>query len=138
MYKPQIIHSVWYDHLKEWQDMADLRMGGQLNYSFEISTSQVNNVSTADMQQLSVDFNALVASGNVEGHHTAQKEFKISKQNTWRIDVEFYPLSSYEIKKEASPKQIESVSKKDGNKMNYILIGIIAILGIIIGLLLLL
>lgn len=89
---------LWYKSRLEWQDLANERCNNHTdfkNINKSISTRSQGLVSQSEMQQLSVELNTLVASGNVHGGCEVLQSFFSQKEHTWNLEVEFYPLSAY-------------------------------------------
>lgn len=129
---------VWYNHRPEWQRLERKRMNGTEEYEEIISTKQYTSGIQSNMQQLSVDFKALVASGNVKGKHEGEKEFSLGEEYELKIKVKFYPLSSYQnINKVNVPKLKKEEERKSLSRSPWIIGGIIALF-VIIGIVLVL
>ena len=93
---------VWYDHRMDWQRKCESRLAGRLVHSeFTISTSSSEMTTESERKKIEADLNILLvkAEGGKEGGkiHGLKRE----KERTWKVNVEFYPLSDYE-KKETS------------------------------------
>ena len=88
---------VWYKSRLGWQDIAKARCnnGRDLTFRVRISTKEQGLISQSEMQQLSVELNNLVTSGNVHGKYDMNQSFFLEKEHIWNIEVEFYPLSAY-------------------------------------------
>lgn len=129
---------VWYNHRPEWQRLERKRMNGTEEYEEIISTKQYTSGIQNNMQQLSVDFKTLVASGNVKGKHEEEKEFTLGEEYELKIKVKFHSLSSY---KKIDKTDIPKLKKEELSKHSFmpwmIVIGIVVLI-IIIGLTLIL
>ena len=88
---------IWYKSRLGWQDIAQSRCnnGKDLTCSVRISTKEQGLISQSEMQQLSVELNHLVASGNAHGKYEIGQSFFSEKEHTWSVKVEFYSLSAY-------------------------------------------
>lgn len=138
--------TVWYSHRKEWQNKCESRLAGRLVHSeFTISTSSSEMTTESERKKIEADLKILLAS--VEGGTEGSKSYmlKKEKERTWKVNVEFYPLSDYDKNKEVSiaplidnvlpTSEITPPSKKIN--VVWIMAAIIAILiSIILGLLL--
>ena len=127
---------VWYDHRMEWQRKCESRMAGRLVHSeFTISTSSSEMTTESERKKIEADLNILLA--KVEGGTEGSKSLalKREKERTWKVNVEFYPLSDYE-KKEApaiapmvgNTQPIKESSPKKGLNVTWIMGAIILIL----------
>lgn len=127
---------VWYSHRPEWQRLERKRMNGTEEYEEIISTKQYTSGIQNNMQQLSVDFKTLVASGNIKGKHEGEKEFSLGEEYELKIKVKFHPLSSYQnVNNVNVPKLKKSEDKKKTSSLKWIIgviIALVAILGIVI------
>lgn len=145
--KPAIpLDTVWYSHRIDWQHTCQSRLAGQLVHSeFTISTSSSEMTTESERKKIEADMKILLAS--VEGGAEGAKSYmlKKEKERTWKVNVEFYPLSDYDKNKEvAIAPLIDNVLPTSENtppskKINvvWIMAAIIAILiSIILGLLL--
>ena len=138
--------TVWYSHRKEWQNKCESRLAGRLVHSeFTISTSSSEMTTESERKKIEADLKILLAS--VEGGTEGSKSYmlKKEKERTWKVNVEFYPLSDYDKNKEVAiaplidnvlpTSEITPPSKKIN--VVWIMAAIIAILiSIILGLLL--
>ena len=138
--------TVWYSHRKEWQNKCESRLAGRLVHSeFTISTSSSEMTTESERKKIEADLKILLAS--VEGGTEGSKSYmlKKEKERTWKVNVEFYPLSDYDKNKEVAiaplidnvlpTSEITPPSKKIN--VVWIIAAIIAILiSIILGLLL--
>lgn len=138
--------TVWYSHRKEWQNKCESRLAGRLVHSeFTISTSSSEMTTESERKKIEADMKILLAS--VEGGTEGSKSYmlKKEKERTWKVNVEFYPLSDYDKNKEVAiaplidnvlpTSEITPPSKKIN--VVWIMAAIIAILiSIILGLLL--
>lgn len=133
--------SIWYDRIKSWRDLAEMRKSGVRERRLKISTSQFLSNSHSEMQQLSVDIEAIVGSVHAEGERRMLKKQEEEKEHSWTLEVEFYPLDSYN-KKESLVKSIPlpASDNKKADKKNFLLWGlvatIVALLGIICAIIL--
>lgn len=92
---------VWYTHRTEWIHLCESRLAGRLIHSeFTISTSSSEMTTESERKKIEADLNILLAKveGGTEG--SKSQTLKREKERTWKVNVEFYPLSDYE-KKEA-------------------------------------
>lgn len=131
---------VWYDHRMEWQRKCESRMAGRLVHSeFTISTSSSEMTTESERKKIEADLNILLAKveGGTEG--SKSQTLKREKERTWKVNVEFYPLSDYEPK---VPQNVESktdnivsmqIQSNPIQQKNYLLFGLIAIIIILIG-----
>ena len=138
--------TVWYSHRKEWQNKCESRLASRLVHSeFTISTSSSEMTTESERKKIEADLKILLAS--VEGGTEGSKSYmlKKEKERTWKVNVEFYPLSDYDKNKEVAiaplidnvlpTSEITPPSKKIN--VVWIMAAIIAILiSIILGLLL--
>lgn len=138
--------TVWYSHRLEWQRKCESRLAGRLVHSeFTISTSSSEMTTESERKKIEADLKILLAS--VEGGTEGSKSYKLKrkKERTWKVNVEFYPLSDYDKNKEVAiaplidnvlpTSEITPPSKKIN--VVWIMAAIIAILiSIILGLLL--
>lgn len=138
--------TVWYSHRKEWQNKCESRLAGRLVHSeFTISTSSSEMTTESERKKIEADLKILFAS--VKGGTEGSKSYmlKKEKERTWKVNVEFYPLSDYDKNKEVAiaplidnvlpTSEITPPSKKIN--VVWIMAAIIAILiSIILGLLL--
>lgn len=138
--------TVWYSHRKEWQNKCESRLAGRLVHSeFTISTSNSEMTTESERKRIEADLKVLLASA--EGGTEGSKSYmlKKEKERTWKVNVEFYPLSDYDKNKEVAiaplidnvlpTSEITPPSKKIN--VVWIMAAIIAILiSIILGLLL--
>ena len=135
--------TVWYSHRKEWQNKCESRLAGRLVHSeFTISTSSSEMMTESERKKIEADLKILLAS--VEGGTEGSKSYmlKKEKERTWKVNVEFYPLSDYEKKEVIVAPSLEnnSLPTIPSKKFNliWILAAVIAILiCVIFGLLLL-
>lgn len=131
--------STWYESIKEWRDLAESRKGGARELNLTISTKQFKRSSHSEMQQLGVDFEAIVGSAHAEAERSILHKQEEEKEHTWKLQIEFYPLKSYN--KEHDDVQVtntQPLPQKDKNKiLPWVLIGIIVVLlGIIASIIL--
>lgn len=92
--------TVWYSHRLEWQRKCESRLAGRLVHSeFVISTSSSEMTTESERKRIEADLKYLLASveGGTEG--TNSYMLKEEKERTWKVNVEFYPLSDYDKKK---------------------------------------
>ena len=92
---------VWYGHRIQWQRQCESRLAGRFVHGeFTISTSSSEMTTESERKKIEADLNILLAKveGGTEG--SKSKTLKREKERTWKVNVEFYPLSDYE-KKEA-------------------------------------
>lgn len=123
---------IWYSHRPEWQRLERKRMNGTEEYEEIISTKQYASGLQNSMQQLSVDFKTLVASGNVKGKHEGEKEFCLGEEYELKIKVQFHPLSSYQnINKMNVPKLKKGKEERTLSLSTWIIGGIIVLIVII-------
>ena len=90
---------VWYGHRMEWQRKCESRLAGRLVHSeFTISTSSSEMTTESERKKIEADLKILFASveGGTEG--SKSQMLKKEKERTWKVNVEFYPLSDYEKK----------------------------------------
>lgn len=90
---------VWYSHRLDWQRKCESRLAGRLVHSeFTISTSSSEMTTESERKRIEADLKVLLAS--VEGGSEGTKSYmlKKEKERTWKVNVEFYPLSDYEKK----------------------------------------
>lgn len=90
---------VWYGHRMEWQRKCESRLAGRLVHSeFTISTSSSEMTTESERKIIEADLNILLAKaeGGTEG--SKSQTLKREKERTWKVNVEFYPLSDYEKK----------------------------------------
>ena len=90
---------VWYGHRMEWQRKCESRLAGRLVHSeFTISTSSSEMTTESERKKIEADLNILLAKveGGTEG--SKSQTLKREKERTWKVNVEFYPLSDYEKK----------------------------------------
>ena len=131
---------VWYGHRMEWQRKCESRLAGRLVHSeFTISTSSSEMTTETERKKIEADLNILLAKaeGGTEGSksHTLKRE----KERTWKVNVEFYPLSDYEPKvplnTETKTNNLVSmqIQSNPARQKNYLLYGLIAIIVILIG-----
>lgn len=88
---------VWYGHRMEWQRKCESRLAGRLVHSeFTISTSSSEMTTESERKKIEADMNILLAKveGGTEG--SKSQALKREKERTWKVNVEFYPLSEYE------------------------------------------
>jgi hypothetical protein len=136
---------VWYSHRLEWQRKCESRLAGRLVHSeFTISTSSSEMTTESERKKIEADLKILLAS--VEGGTEGSKSnmLKKEKERTWKVNVEFYPLSDYDKKEVivSTPLMDNAQSTLDLPKKKFnpvwIMGGIILVLiAVIIGLLLL-
>ena len=124
----------------EWQRKCESRMAGRLVHSeFTISTSSSEMTTESERKKIEADLNILLAKveGGTEG--SKSQTLKREKERTWKVNVEFYPLSDYEPK---VPQNVESktdnivsmqIQSNPIQQKNYLLFGLIAIIIILIG-----
>ena len=94
---------VWYGHRMEWQRKCESRLAGRLVHSeFTISTSSSEMTTESERKKIEADLNILLAKveGGTEG--SKSQTLKREKERTWKVNVEFYPLSDYEKKDESA------------------------------------
>lgn len=94
---------VWYSHRLEWQRKCKSRLAGRLVHSeFTISTSSSEMTTESERKRIEADLKILLAS--VEGGTEGRKSYmlKKEKERTWKVNVEFYPLSDYDKNKEVA------------------------------------
>lgn len=90
---------VWYSHRPKWKSLVENRLErGMRVFEERISTRQEVSCLKDGLQQLSVDFEALVASGDVSGKRKIKKTFNFVEGYELNVKVEFYPLQSYNKK----------------------------------------
>ena len=124
---------VWYNHRPEWQRLERKRMNGTEEYEEIISTKQYTSGIQNNMQQLSIDFKTLVASGNVKGKHEGEKEFSLGEEYELKIKVKFHPLSSYQnVDKVNVPKLKKNDDKKKSSSLKWIIGAIISFVAILV------
>ena len=127
---------VWYGHRMEWQRKCESRLAGRLVHSeFTISTSSSEMTTELERKKIEADLNILLAKaeGGTEGSKSLA--LKREKERTWKVNVEFYPLSDYE-KKEApatvpmngNTQPIQEFSPKTKLNVTWIMGAIILIL----------
>ena len=95
--------TVWYSHRKEWQNKCESRLAGRLVHSeFTISTSNSEMTTESERKRIEADLKVLLASA--EGGTEGSKSYmlKKEKERTWKVNVEFYPLSDYDKNKEVA------------------------------------
>lgn len=132
---------VWYSHRLEWQRKCESRLAGRLIHDdFTISTSTSEMITESERKRIEADLKVLLVSA--EGGTDSSKSYMLKKERerTWKVNVEFYPLSDYEKKEPQVPLQLSSVpsnhSEKKQNRVVWIMGGII--LALIITLLIVL
>lgn len=136
---------VWYSHRLEWQRKCESRLAGRLVHSeFTISTSSSEMTTESERKRIEADLKILLAS--VEGGTEGTKSFmlKKEKERTWKVNVEFYPLSDYDKKEVATAAPMidnalpapETTTPNKKLNVVWIMAAVIAILvSVIIGLL---
>lgn len=101
---------VWYGHRMEWQRKCESRLAGRLVHSeFTISTSSSEMTTESERKKIEADLNILLAKveGGTEG--SKSQTLKREKERTWKVNVEFYPLSDYE------KKEVPAIAPMVGN-----------------------
>ena len=134
---------VWYNHRLEWQRKCESRLAGRLLHSeFTISTSTSEMTTESERKRIEADLKILLAS--VEGGTEGSKSYmlKKEKERTWKVNVEFYPLSDYDKKEVAVSAPLldtaETATPSKKPNVVWIMAAVIAILvSVIIGLLIL-
>ena len=135
---------VWYSHRLEWQRKCESRLAGRLVHSeFTISTSSSEMTTESERKKIEADLKILLASveGGTEG--STSYVLKKEKERTWKVNVEFYPLSDYEKKEVVVTELLVDKTQPvkelvQHNKLNMMwLMGaiILVLVAIIIGLL---
>ena len=132
---------VWYSHRMEWQRKCESRLAGRLVHSeFTISTSSSEMTTESERKKIEADMKILLAS--IEGGTEVSNSYtmKREKERTWKVNVDFYPLSDYDKKEtiEATPLISdvlpikESVSPQKKNNLIWMMGAVILILIVII------
>lgn len=97
--KPKLPENlVWYYHREEWKDECENRLEGRtIRYSFTISVLSSELTNEQEREQINAELKVL-HSASVNGSYKNSKSFSLRRKSemTWRVNVEFYPLSDYE------------------------------------------
>lgn len=134
-YIPQDI--VWYQHRPEWHRNCESRKAGRLvKATFELSTSRTSTTSNQEQRKLEADLNFLVAKANGSHEHCEKISLHKEENHSWSINVEFYPLSEYNINyKPNIPEQrfsnkelVSSVEKKKPKYLFFVMLAVILVL----------
>ena len=141
-YIPQDV--VWYQHRPDWHRNCESRKAGRLSKaSFKLSTSSITATSNQERKKIEADLKILLFKAN--GCHEQEENIQLrSEENhTWSVDVEFYPLDDYNIKKkEVLIEQPSTLVAQQSNvlqekkKPNYLTISLVAVIIVLIGVIL--
>jgi len=102
---------VWYNHREDWKDECESRLEGRtIQYSFTISVSSTEMTSEQEREQINAELKVL-HSASVSGGYKSDKSLSLKKKSemTWKVNVEFYPLSDYE------KKEVPAIAPMVGN-----------------------
>src|SRR5690606_10490903 len=81
---------VWYHSDLNWQKLARQRLEGNLLTHAEIiSLSQVENISSQEIQTINADLKAFFVKAGVKYSKDIELESKSNKKQTWTLSVEF-------------------------------------------------
>lgn len=81
---------VWYHSDLNWQKLARQRLEGNLRtHTEEISLSQVENVSSQELQNINVDLKAFFVKAGVKYSKDIKLESTSNKKQTWTLSVKF-------------------------------------------------
>lgn len=97
---------VWYGHRIEWQHECESRLAGRLVHTdFTISTSSSEITTESERKKIEADLNILLAKANGGTEGSKSQTLKREKERTWKVNVDFYPLSDYQKKEEENMPQ---------------------------------
>ena len=102
---------VWYHHREDWKDECESRLEGRtIQYSFTISVSSTEMTSEQEREQINAELKVL-HSASVSGGYKSDNSLSLKKKSemTWKVNVEFYPLSDYE------KKEVPAIAPMVGN-----------------------
>lgn len=81
---------VWYHSDLNWQKLVRLRLeGGLRTHTEEITLSQVENVSSQELQKINVDLKVYFVKAGVDYSKDIKLESKSNKKQTWTLSVKF-------------------------------------------------
>lgn len=122
---------LWYKYRPEWQRLERKRMNGTEEFEEVLSTKEYTACIQNNMQQISLDFNTLIAAANVNGKHEEEKNFSLNENYELKIKVKFHPLSSYQYAAKVNvPKLKKKRDKKKPLFLMWLTVGIIAVITI--------
>lgn len=131
---------VWYRHRSEWHRNCESRKAGRLSKaSFQLSTSSISATSTQEKKKIEADLKILLFKANGCHEQDEQISLRSEENHTWSVDVEFYPLNEYNVKKEnlhSQPQTMLSSSATNSllkNKHNYTIIAMCIIIVLLVG-----
>lgn len=97
---------VWYSHRMEWQRKCESRLAGRLVHSeFTICTSSSEMTTESERKKIEADLNILLAKANGGTEGSKSQTLKREKERTWKVNVDFYPLSDYQKQEEETAPQ---------------------------------
>lgn len=106
-------------------------MNGTEEFEEVLSTKEYTACIQNNMQQISLDFNTLIAAANVNGKHEEEKNFSLNENYELKIKVKFHPLSSYQYAAKVNvPKLKKKRDKKKPLFLMWLTVGIIAVITI--------
>lgn len=91
---------IWYNHREDWKDECESRLEGRtIHYSFSISVSSFEMTNEQEREKINAELKIL-RSTSVNGSFISNKSLSLKRKTemTWKVNVDFYPLSDYERK----------------------------------------
>jgi len=141
-YIPQDV--VWYQHRPDWHRNCESRVAGRLSKAlFKLSTSSITATSNQERKKIEADLKILLFKANGSHEQEENIQLRSEENHTWSVDVEFYPLDDYNIKKKEvlieQPSTLvaqQSNTLQEKKKNNYLIISLVAVIIVLIGIIL--
>lgn len=96
---------VWYPTRSDWQEKVENRLKGiRFRDKFRVSTSFEESISGKERLAVETEMKILLNSASVKYNSDLSYTLKRTEDRIWSIEVEFYPLQTYNQQSESTPQ----------------------------------